>query len=127
MVIANRDKSRRVYLNAHLIDPASGLDEKGGVLIEDGRIVAIGKDVTHSNAGSVRTTTDCKGQALFPGLVDMCVYTGEPGTEYRETLASASRAGAAGGVTTMIVMPNTDPVIDDAAIVDFILRRARDT
>ncbi len=127
MVIANRDKTRRAYVNAHLIDPASGLDEKGGVLIEDGRIVSVGKAVTAGNTGSAQTTTDCKGQMLFPGLVDMCVYTGEPGTEYRETLASASRAAAAGGVTTMIVMPNTDPVVDDAAIVDFILRRARDT
>ena len=63
----------------------------------------------------------------MPGLVDMRVFTGEPGTEYRETLATASEAAAAGGVTTMIVMPNTNPVIDDAAIVDFILRRARDT
>jgi len=127
MVIANRDKTRRAYVNAHLIDPASGLDEKGGMLIEDGRIVSIGKDVTARNSSSAATITDCKGRTLFPGLVDMCVYTGEPGTEYRETLASASRAAAAGGVTTMIVMPGTDPVIDDAAIVDFILRRARDT
>ena len=127
MVIANSDKTRRAYVNAQLVDPANGLDEKGGVLIEDGRIVAIGKDVTASNVGSAHTTNDCKGLTLFPGLVDMCVYTGEPGTEYRETLASASKAAAAGGVTTMIVMPNTDPVIDDAAIVDFISRRARDT
>ncbi len=127
MVIANSDKTRRVYVNAQLVDPANGLDEKGGVLIEDGRIVAIGKDVTASSVGSAHTINDCKGLSLFPGLVDMCVYTGEPGTEYRETLASASKAAAAGGVTTMIVMPNTDPVIDDAAIVDFISRRARDT
>ena len=67
------------------------------------------------------------GTTLIPGLIDMRVFTGEPGTEYRETLATASEAAAAGGVTTMIVMPNTQPVIDDAAIVDFILRRARDT
>jgi len=127
MVIAKRDRTRRAYVNAQLVDPANGLDEKGGVLIEDGRIVTIGKDVTNSTVGSAQTTTDCKGLTLFPGLIDMCVYTGEPGTEYRETLASASKAAAAGGVTTMIVMPNTDPVIDDAAIVDFISRRARDT
>ncbi len=127
MVIANRDKTRRAYVNAQLVDPASGLNEKGGVLIEDGRIVSIGKAVTARTSSSAATITDCKGRTLFPGLVDMCVYTGEPGTEYRETLASASKAAAAGGVTTMIVMPSTDPVIDDAAIVDFILRRARDT
>ena len=126
MVQANRDKTRRAYINARLIDPTNDLDEKGGVLIEDGRIISIGKDVTARSASSAEII-DCRGNTLFPGLVDMCVYTGEPGTEYRETLASASNAAAAGGVTTMIVMPNTDPVIDDAAIVDFILRRARDT
>jgi len=127
MAIANSDKTRRCYVNALLIDPANGVKEKGGVLIEDGRIVSCGKSVTAQSVSAAQTVTDCKGAALFPGLVDMCVYTGEPGTEYRETLASASKAAAAGGVTTMIVMPNTDPVIDDAAIVDFILRRARDT
>jgi dihydroorotase len=70
---------------------------------------------------------DCKGLVLLPGIIDMRVFTGEPGNEHRETLATASEAAAAGGVTRMIVMPNTNPVIDDAAIVDFILRRARDT
>ena len=64
---------------------------------------------------------------LAPGLIDMMVFTGEPGHEHRETLATASRAAAAGGVTTIVCMPNTDPVIDDVALVDFILRRARDT
>ena len=64
---------------------------------------------------------------LAPGLIDMMVFAGEPGHEHRETLATASRAAAAGGVTTIVCMPNTDPVIDDVALVDFILRRARDT
>lgn len=127
MVIARRDKTRRAFVNAHLVDPTGGVDEKGGLLIEDGRIVSIGKNVTAATSGSETIIVDCKGKTLVPGLVDMCVYTGEPGTEYRETLASASQAAAAGGVTTMIVMPNTDPVVDDAAIVDFIQRRARDT
>ncbi len=86
-----------------------------------------GNQVTAANAGSQATIVDCAGTTLMPGLIDMRVFTGEPGNEHRETLATASHAAAAGGVTTMIVMPNTDPVIDDAAIVDFILRRARDT
>jgi dihydroorotase len=77
--------------------------------------------------GAGTAVTDCKGKLLIPGLIDMRVFTGEPGSEYRETLASASEAAAAGGITTMIVMPNTQPVIDDAAIVDYVLRRARDT
>jgi dihydroorotase len=63
---------------------------------------------------------------VAPGLVDMRVFVGEPGAEHRETFASASQAAAAGGVTTIVTMPDTDPVIDDVALVDFVLRRARD-
>ena len=119
--------TRRAYLNATIVAPAQGLNGRGGLLIEDGWILAAGPKVTRDSVGSGTQIVDCSGLTLIPGLVDMRVFTGEPGTEYRETLASASHAAAAGGVTTMIVMPNTQPVIDDAAIVDFILRRARDT
>ena len=116
---------RRAYVNANIVAPAQGLSGKGGILVEDGWILAVGAKVTRETPGAA--ITDCRGLTLIPGLIDMRVFTGEPGTEYRETLASASEAAAAGGVTTMIVMPNTQPVIDDAAIVDFIMRRARDT
>jgi dihydroorotase len=119
--------NRRAYVNAEVIAPQQGLHGKGGVLIEDGWILAAGPQVTRDMVGAATQITDCKGKLLIPGLIDMRVFTGEPGSEYRETLASASEAAAAGGVTTMIVMPNTQPVIDDAAIVDYILRRARDT
>jgi dihydroorotase len=118
---------RRAFLNAHILSPREGLDGKGGLLIEDGWILAVGAAVTKDSVGSASEITDCKGKHIIPGLVDMRVFTGEPGTEYRESLASASEAAAAGGVTTMVVMPDTNPVIDDAAIVDYILRRARDT
>ncbi len=118
---------RRAYVNANIVAPAQGLSGKGGILFEGGWILAAGPKVTRETAGSGATIVDCRGLTLMPGLIDMRVFTGEPGTEYRETLASASEAAAAGGVTTMIVMPNTQPVVDDAAIVDFILRRARDT
>ncbi|MGE4244630.1 MAG: dihydroorotase [Parvibaculaceae bacterium] len=123
----HRSDGRRAYVNAHLVDPAQGFDGKGGVIVADGRIIAAGPKVKASSAGTGTPVTDCKGLLLCPGLIDMRVFTGEPGNEHRETLASASEAAAAGGVTTMIVMPDTDPVIDEAAIVDFILRRARDT
>ena len=126
-MIGSPNRSRRAYINAHVLAPAQGLDGPGGILIEDGWILAAGKDVTRDSVGSSATVVDCKGRVLAPGLIDMRVFTGEPGSEYRETLASASEAAAAGGVTTMIVMPNTQPVIDDAAIVDYVLRRARDT
>jgi dihydroorotase len=118
---------RKAYVNARLIDPSQGLDGPGGVLFEDGWILSSGPKVAAHSLGSGTSVFDCKGLVLIPGLIDMRVFTGEPGNEHRETLATASEAAAAGGVTTMIVMPNTSPVIDEAAIVDFILRRARDT
>lgn len=125
--VSRATSNRRAYVNARFIDPSQGLDGSGGIIIEDGWILAAGPNVTAQNSGAGTTIVDCRGLVLMPGLVDMRVFTGEPGAEYRETLATASEAAAAGGVTTMIVMPNTNPVIDDAAIVDFILRRARDT
>ncbi|MEL0150571.1 MAG: dihydroorotase, partial [Rhodobiaceae bacterium] len=112
------------FTNTRLIDPANGLDELGTLIVEKDKISAIGKN---AKVPAKMKTHDCKGMAILPGLVDMQVFTGEPGEEYRETLATASQAAAAGGVTTMITMPNTNPVIDDAALVDFISRRARDT
>ncbi len=115
-----------VLKNGRLVDPESGLDEPGGVLIENGTIVEVGSHL-RNEAPNRAQVIDCNGKLICPGLIDMQVYTGEPGTEHRETLATASRAAAAGGVTTMIVMPTTDPVIDDVALVDFIMRRARDT
>jgi dihydroorotase len=126
-MIGAAGRNRRAYVNARVLAPAQELDTVGGILVEDGWILAVGKDVTKDSVGTSAAVTDCQGRLLVPGLIDMRVFTGEPGSEYRETLASASEAAAAGGVTTMIVMPNTQPVIDDAAIVDYILRRARDT
>ena len=126
-MMARSDEGRRAYVNARLFDPARKLDGTGGIMVADGRLIEVGAKVTAARAGSGTKVIDCRGRLLFPGLVDMRVFTGEPGNEHRETLASASEAAAAGGVTTMIVMPNTAPVIDDAAIVDFVLRRARDT
>ena len=113
-------------VNARLIDPATGLDQPGGVLIAYGEIADLGAHIADGEVGDAEPI-DCGGRILAPGLIDMMVSTGEPGHEHRETLATASRAAAAGSVTTIAVMPNTDPVIDDVALVDFILRRARDT
>src|SRR5436190_13668260 len=114
-----------VFLNARLIDPASGKDEPVGLLVEDGLIADLGAHLRR-NAPEGAEVIDCGGHVLCPGLVDMQVFTGEPGLEHRETLKTASQAAAAGGVTTMVVMPDTEPVIDQVALVDFIQRRARD-
>ena len=119
--------SRTAYINARLFDPTQGLDETGALLVEDDRIADFGASLFANGVPDDIETIDCGGQLLTPGLIDMRVFTGEPGTEFRETLGSASLSAAAGGVTTIIVMPNTNPVIDDVALVDFIERRARDT
>ncbi|MBX9591076.1 MAG: dihydroorotase [Hyphomonadaceae bacterium] len=113
------------FLNARLIDPASGKDEPGGLLVRDGVIADLGGQLRR-NAPERARVIDCKGHVLCPGLIDMQVFTGEPGQEHRETLKTASNAAAAGGVTTIVVMPDTEPVIDQVALVDFIQRRARD-
>ena len=119
--------SRTAFLNARLVDPASGLDAPGGLLVEDGRIADFGPRLFQDGRPADAEIVDCKGRVLAPGLIDMRVFTGEPGSEHRETLQSASHAAAAGGVTTIIVMPNTDPVIDEPSLVDFIKRRAAAT
>jgi len=116
-----------VLSNARVIDPARGLDAPGSIIIADRTILAAGPEAANQGAPYGAEIVDCKGAIACPGLIDMCVSVGEPGAEHRETLASASQAAAAGGVTTICTMPDTDPVIDDPALVDFILRRARDT
>lgn len=114
-----------VFINARLIDPASNRDEPGGLLVKDGLIADLGSHLRR-NAPEGASVIDCKGHVLAPGLIDAQVFTGEPGYEHRETLKTASHAAAAGGVTTIVVMPDTNPVIDQVALVDFIQRRARD-
>lgn len=114
-----------VFINARLIDPASNRDEPGGLLVKDGVIADLGAHLRR-NAPEGATVVDCKGHVLAPGLIDAQVFAGEPGFEHRETLKTASHAAAAGGVTTIVVMPDTNPVIDQVALVDFIQRRARD-
>lgn len=114
-----------VFINARLLDPATGLDAPGGLLVRDGLIADFGPHLRR-NAPPDTEVIDCKGHVLAPGLIDAQVFTGEPGQEHRETLKTASYAAAAGGVTTIVVMPDTQPVIDQVALVDFIQRRARD-
>ena len=115
-----------VLINARLIDPASGSDSAGGVLVVDGRIAGLGGAVTAASAPEGARIVDCGGDVVAPGLVDMRAFVGEPGAEHRETIASASAAAAAGGVTTLISRPDTSPPVDDPAVVDYLKRRARD-
>ncbi|MGU3494932.1 dihydroorotase [Xanthobacteraceae bacterium A53D] len=113
--------------NARIVDPSRGADFKGDLLISGGLIKDAAFGIAAAGIPDGAEVVDCKGAVVAPGLVDMRAYIGEPGAEHRETLASASHAAAAGGVTTIVCQPDTDPVVDDPAIVDFILRRARDT
>ncbi|WP_137153475.1 dihydroorotase [Rhizobium sp. FKL33] len=109
-----------------IIDPSRDMDEVGAVVIQDGVIAAAGKDALNQGAPEGATIRNCQGLIATPGLIDARVFTGEPGGEHRETIASAGRAAAAGGVTSFIMMPDTDPVIDDIALVEFVRKMARD-
>ncbi len=121
------ERTRPIHLaNAHLMDPVTGLVAPGGILI-DGAVI---REVSPELAGarvSFSERFDCHGRLLLPGLVDMRAFIGEPGEEFRETLRSASLAAVHGGITTVVAQPNTSPVIDDPAVVDFVQRRARAT
>ena len=113
--------------NARVVDPSRGLDERGAVIVEGTRIRAAGAHAHNQGVPEGAHVIDCAGHAIVPGLVDGRVFIGEPGREHRETIASASLAAAAGGVTSIVMMPDTDPVIDDVALVEFVLRTARET
>ncbi|MEO0816211.1 MAG: amidohydrolase family protein [Pseudomonadota bacterium] len=108
-------------VNARLLDPATDTDELGGVIIEGGKIAAWGAGV-QAAPGAANDIIDAGGLCLAPGLIDLRVKTGEPGEEHRETLETASRAALSGGVTQFVVMPDTKPVIDDVALVQFLTR-----
>ena len=113
-------------INARLVDPATDRETRGGLLVADGLIAGVGPAVTRAQLPAQARVIDCEGDVVAPGLVDMRAYVGEPGAEHRETIASASAAAAAGGVTSIVMRPDTHPPVDDPAVVDFILRRARD-
>jgi dihydroorotase len=114
------------FLNARLVDPETGYDGPGSLVTRQGLIAEVGHDPGFADLPPDIRVIDCNGAMLAPGLIDLRVKTGEPGAEPKETLKSAARAAAAGGVTSIVVQPDTDPAVDDPSVVDFILRRARD-
>jgi len=113
-------------LNARLVDPQREIETRGGLVVIDGLIAGVGAAVTRDSIPAEARIVDCAGDVVAPGLIDMRCFVGEPGAEHRETIASASAAAAAGGVTSLVMRPDTNPCVDDPAVVDFILRRARD-
>lgn len=116
-----------VFANARIIDPSRQLDAVGTVIVKDGVIAAAGPEALNQGVPEGAEVIDATGKTVIPGLVDARVFCGEPGAEHRETIASASRAAAAGGVTSFIMMPDTHPVIDDVALVEFVRRTASAT
>ena len=117
----------KYLINARIVDPKNNLDEIGGIIIDSkGLIKAVGKKVTNGNIPSNADTLDLKKQMIIPGIVDMRVFVGEPGFEYKENFRTLSNAALSGGVTSVVSMPNTSPVIDNVSMVDFLKRRGRD-
>jgi len=113
------------YVNARLLDPARDLDARGALLTNGETIADVGPGLFQGGVPSGIEVVDCSGLCLAPGLVDMRVQVREPGQEHKETLRSAGEAAVAGGVTSMVCLPNTHPVIDDVATMEFVARRAR--
>ncbi len=117
----------KCLINTRIIDPENNIDEIGGILIdENGKIKAIGKNVTKESVSKETEIIDCTNKVSIPGIIDMRVFVGEPGFEYKENFRTLSEAALAGGVTSVVTMPNTSPVIDNVSILDFAKRRARD-
>tara|TARA_Y100001970_G_C14208515_1_gene845482 strand:- start:567 stop:1853 length:1287 start_codon:yes stop_codon:yes gene_type:complete len=118
---------KQYFLNANIIDPANNVNEIGGLIInENGKIEAIGKKVNKNNIPSREKFIDLNEKYIFPGIVDMRAFSGEPGYEYKENFRSLSNAALSGGVTSVVTLPNTNPIVDNVSIVDFLKRRGRD-
>jgi len=118
---------KKYFINANILDPHNSIEEIGGLIVnEEGKIEAVGKKVNKNNLPSREKFIDLKEKYIFPGLVDMRVFVGEPGYEYKENFKTLSNAALAGGVTSVVTMPNTNPIIDNVSIVDFLKRRGRD-
>jgi dihydroorotase len=121
------DRRPILLAGAHIIDPSRDLDGPGDVLIAEGVVRDARRGIGAAGVPEGTDIINCAGKVVAPGLIDMRAFVGEPGASHRESFASASQAAAAGGITTIICQPDTSPVIDNSATVDFVLRRARDT
>jgi len=121
------DRRPILLANARVIDPSRNLDEHADVLLADGFVRDARRGIGAAGVPEGTEIINCHGKIVAPGLVDIKAFCGEPGASHRETFAQASAAAAAGGITTIVCQPNTSPVIDNSATVDFVMRRARDT
>ena len=126
MLIDRRDRRPILLANARIVDPSRDMDFIGDLLLADGVVREAKRGIGAAGVPEGTEIVECRGRIATPGLIDMRAFVGEPGAEARETFASATQAAAAGGVTTIICQPDTNPAIDDPTIVDFVQRRARD-
>ena len=125
-IIKKINSNKLAFINAHLIDPYNQLDGMGGLLTQGKKIADVGLGLFKNKIPNDATIIDCQKHILAPGIVDMRARLGEPGNEHKETIPTASNAALSGGVTSVVTMPNTDPIIDNVSIVDFLKRRGRD-
>ena len=117
----------KILKNCRIIDPSQKINEIGSILIDDnGKIKDLGKNVKISKSSTKTEEFDCDKRIAIPGIIDMNVFVGEPGFEYKENFRTLTQAALAGGVTSVVTMPNTKPLIDNVSMVDFIIRRGRD-
>ncbi len=123
--LAPQHSGSTAYINARIIDPTGDAEYQGAVLISDGKIADYGPNLFASGAPYGIQSVDCRGLHLAPGLVDTRVHTGEPGEEHKETLESAGAAAAVGGITSLVLLPDNEPPFDDASLIEFVARRAR--
>ncbi len=117
----------KIFINARIVDPSQRIDEIGSVIVDqNGKVKSIGEKIKKTDASPSAEVIDVKKNTLIPGIVDMKAFVGEPGFEYKENFRTLSQAALAGGVTSIVTMPNTKPIIDNVSMVDFIVRRGRD-
>ncbi len=122
--------TRQILRGGRVIDPSRGIDEELDILVEEGRIAKLGKNLAPAGAGNRKKTggdagvIDLRGKLVVPGLIDMHVHLREPGFEYKETIRSGSEAACAGGFTAVACMPNTSPVNDNRSVTEFIRMKA---
>lgn len=119
-------KKHSAFINAQLIDPSAGTQTHGGLLVKGDMILDLGAHITAENLPDGTDIIDCDGACLTTGLVDMRVLVGEPGFEHKETFATACDAAVTGGITAMAILPETDPITDNVANIEFVARRARE-
>lgn len=114
--------TRLLIKNGHVIDPANGIDRPMDILVADGKIAEVAAGIK----GTADETIDAKGLTVTPGLIDLQVHLREPGREDKETIETGSKAALAGGITSVVAMPNTRPTADNQSVIEFVIKRARE-